>query len=96
MIIFVNSCPFVFIFFKERFDGIFLSKIRFPFPWNSYLKTGFQGKRNSKRFHQKISSKDDNKWASIKFCKKKERKKLYFVRNPDPTAALWGPILPVS
>ena len=30
----------------------------------------------------------------IKFCKKK--KIMYFVRNPDPTAALWGPILPVS
>ena len=50
----------------QKSDFLFLGIL------TSKVKTGFKGKRNSKRFHQKIPSKDDNKWASIKFCKEKK------------------------
>ena len=97
MIISINSSIFVFIFLNERFDGIFLSKIRLPFPWNPHLKIGFQGKVNSifgKTIPLKIKKVTTN-GLLLNFVKN-IKKRLYFVRNPDPTAALWGPILPVS
>ena len=76
-----NLSPFVIIFLTEVFEGILLSKILLPFPWNPYLKTDvtsllilfFKEKEVeflTEWFLQKLSSKRwyiCNKWALLIF-----------------------------
>ena len=71
----------------QKFDFLFLGTL--------ISRQDVKEKEIAKDSIQKFLQKMITNGLLLNFVKKR-KKRLYFVRNPDPTAALWGPILPVS